>query len=341
MFLITFHGSDSDTDSGKGKSKDKTNNIYAFDDAGNQVKDKVLTIKSKDLAELRGFCFQNLYLYVASGGTRVDDIRCFQGLVATYEEVSDFVKEGTINSIDHPFNLVFDGQGHCFVSNQDSNVVARLDVSADGQSATASALPTYLTQPPFEDGTFLAGTFVASSKSGLPGVDPTTPVPTTLGGLDVTEQDSKVHKSVRDVALSGGILFVADEPAGLIRLYDANTATPLGISTALTEPTHILINNGIIYVSASNGVWSAPCPAVLPTPPSPTTVTLNLTQLLSHLPGDASGMTFDPDGNFYVAIRTSAPQVLKYTSLPGQASVFIDTSAMPDQPEFIAYVLSD
>lgn len=335
MFLITLHGGDK-----------KTNNIYAYDDAGNLLSDKVLRAKSHDLSELRGFCVQGNYLYVANGGKQVDDIRCFQGMGAFYEEVCSFVKQGSIASIDHPFDLVFDGSGHCFVSNQDTNVVAILDVAADGKTATAAPLPTYLTTGPFAHGTFLPGTFVASSDGKLPNVPQTTPVPIDEGGLAVhivKEKDGskKVQNSVRDVALSSGILYVADEPGDVIRLYDPGTGTPLGISNTLKSPVHILINNGMVYVSSSNEVWSAPCSTLPMATPSPPTVCLNLTPLLTGLPGDASGMTFDPSGNFYVAIRTKAPQILKYTSFQAPYTVLIDGSALPDAPEFIAYVLSD
>lgn len=334
MFFVSFHGGDG-----------AVNNIYAYDDAGNLLNPSnpgVLNVhKPEDLSELRDFCFQYGYLYVANGSKHVDNILCFSGSGTTYQKVSDFVYGGSgkhdVVSINHPFALVFDGSAHCYVSNQDSDVVAMLNVSSNYQTAMPGDLPQYLTQRPFDKGKFLAATFVASSYGCLPNVPPTTPVPINMGGLDVAIIEGKVQNSVRDVALYDGILYVADEPGNVIRLYDSATATPLGISNQVIEPVHLLIQNGVIYVSAGTEVLSGTCPAVPVQSPSPTNVCLTLTSRITGLPGQASGMTFDPGGNFYVAIRTKTPQITKYTSFTSPPTTF-NQEALPDAPEFIAYV---
>ena len=159
--------------------------------------------------------------------------------------------------------------------------------------------------------------------------------------VDVKLEDGKVKHSVRDVALSGGILYAADEHGNFIRLYDPLTGTPWGISSKAEGAVHILINDGVVYVSAGTQILSGPCPTLPITSPSPTTVCLNLTPLIPDLPGEGAGMTFDLNGNFYVAIRTTKVQVLKYTSFQAKPTVLIDESGLPDAPEFIAYILND
>jgi len=334
MFFITFHGGDGGV-----------NNIYAYDDGGNLLNPAnpgILSVnKPNDLSELRGFYFQNDYLYVTNGGKKVNNILCFKGSATSYKKVSHFVDgDGNaqgVTSINHPFAMAFDGSGHCYVSNQDSDVVAILNVASDYQTATAGTLPQYLTLKPFDKGTFLAGTFVASSSGSLPNVPGTTPVPISMGGLDVAIVEGKVQNSVRDVALSGGILYVADEPGNVIRLYDPATGTPLGISSRVIGPVHMLLRGNVIHVSAGTQILSGTCPTAPVSSASATNVCLTLTPLITGLPGQASGMTVDPENNFYVAIRTSTPQILKYASLPGTPTVF-NQQTLSDAPEFIAYV---
>ena len=351
MFFVTYHGGKPQ----KGQSKKKEfNNIYAYDQNGQPLSSSVLQPKTAgDLSELRGFNFFQGNLYVANGGKEVDDILCFSGSGLNYEEIGPFVTGQTVNSIDHPFAMAFDANGHCFVSNQNTDLVTQLKLKTPPTTATAvkGAAASYLRQ--FDKAnTFLNGTFVASSYGCLPDVPATTPVPGNRGGLDVAILSGKVQNSVRDIVLAGPgtpptplLLYVVDEPGNLIRIYDPVTGTPCGISNQVLEPTHLLVDDGTLYVSAGNQILKAPlCSAP---GRSATDICLQLAPIAYTPPGGVnvdqlafSGMAFDPDGNFYLAVRTK-DQIWKYPNADFTQPVLWLNCPPGSAPEFIAYVGAD
>jgi hypothetical protein len=202
----------------------------------------------------------------------------------------------------------------------------------------------------YPQGVFLSGTFIASSVSPLPKVADTTPVPLELGGLGVSETDEsasadasdekkkekeKVQNSVRDVAYyagNGGLLFVLDEPTGIVRVYNAASGQPLLNSNPVPSPTHLLINGETIYVTAGNQVMTAP----IPNPYTAAMPPWVFTPLLAIDSKAASGMAFDGVGNFYVAGRTSK-EVFVFDSTKKFSPVATWTG-LPDEPEFLLYV---
>jgi len=287
------------------------------------------------LSELRGMVLANDCLYVANGSKKTSNILCFQGSGTTYNLVSTFVC-GNLNSVDHPFSLAFDGLGHCFVSNQDTNVVAVFNVGASGETTTPGPIASYLTGLNLT-GTFLDATFVASKVGSLPNVPPTPPLAKSQGGLDVTTTGTgaseKVQNSVRDLAIANGILFVVDEPGGCVRMYDPSTGTYQGKSTgALKSPTHLLVQGTTMYVTAGSDIWSSPLPTDSSKP------TLDFTSIFSTTLGAVAGLAFDQASppNSYVAIRTSnPPQILICDSQLQNPTTFTTCS---DSPEFVLYV---
>src|SRR4051812_49257998 len=100
-------------------------NVYAFDDNGNLLSSAILDAGGQSLDEIRGLYLGSGLLYVANGGKDASNILCYQAASATsYTYLSTFIAKGMPNSIDHPFAVAFDGSGGCYVSNQDTNVVA-------------------------------------------------------------------------------------------------------------------------------------------------------------------------------------------------------------------------
>ena len=190
---------------------------------------------------------------------------------------------------------------------------------------------------------------MASSKNNLPNASQTngvTEVPKELGGLAV-ELDSKgdkVRNSVRDVAYYGlnyngstlPLLFVVDEPAGLVRIYDPATGQLLRSSNPLTSPVHLLIDGSTMYVGAEDQVLSSPIPNPYD-PDAPVWVFAPVT-LSPALPSgeSVSGIAFDGQGNFNVAIRTNNT-VMKYDSSFSNGVQWVSTP-MPDNPEFLLYI---
>jgi outer membrane protein assembly factor BamB len=266
----------------------------------------------------------------------VSNILCFEGSGTTFNYARTLISNPTDGPIDHPFALAMDGNGHCFVSNQDCNVVAALEMVNDTE-ATLVTPPSEFLQAVYPSGNFLVGTLAPSSNGALPNVPSTTPVAQMLGGLDVSivsdKGKDKVQNSVRDLAYYNGLLFVLDEPGGLVRSYNAATGQPLGVSNPLDSPTHLLISGSTMYVSAGNQVLTSP----IPHPYDAAAPIWVFRPLLSLGTSDsASGMAFDSSGNFYIGNR-SAKKVHVFDSnngfKPGNT-----WPEMPDNPEFLLYM---
>ncbi|HEY6391624.1 MAG TPA: hypothetical protein VIX89_10125 [Bryobacteraceae bacterium] len=331
MLFVTFHG---------GSSTDSINNIYAYITGSGPQKTasstSVLNLLYPDqLSELRAMVLANGCLYVANGSKHTSNILCFHGSGTIYDLVSTLVC-GNVDSVNHPFSLVFDGAGHCFVSNQDTNVVAIFNVGASGETTTPGPVASYLTGLGVT-GTFLDATFVASKVGNLPNVPPAPTLEKGQGGLDVTVtgegKDEKVQHSVRDLAFANGILFVVDEPGDCVRMYDPSTGEYHGKSSGdLKSPTHLLIQGATMYVTAGSEIWTSP----LPTDPS--NPTLNFTSVFSTTLGDVAGLAFDQatPPNSYVAIRTSTPPQILICDSQLQNPAQFTTCA--DSPEFLLYV---
>ena len=265
MLLVTLHG-------GSGGET----NVLAFDTSTRELlTDSLLSTPPQgSLDELRSLVLANGYLYVANGGTSSSSVLCYSlaasGASAAY--VSTLLACSLSNGQDfttaiaHPFGLAFDGTTTAFVSNQDTNVVARAALSSGGTAATLgngsqSAYLAGLFPPP---ATFLDGTFVASQTGKLHHVTVVAPdVPASDGGLAVTlDPNKKVQNSVRDVALAGGLLFVCDESGKRITMYASQDGAYLGSSTGLGEaPTHLAIFNGGLLVSAKSALYWSTLPA--------------------------------------------------------------------------------
>lgn len=311
MLLVTLHG-------GKPGTNTHLNNVHAYDKEGNRVATSVLENGNGALLdELRGIYLVGKYLYVVNANRKQNSVLCFQGSDTKYSFVSTFASDANCGGIAHPFDLTFDGAGHCYLSSQDTNLVTRLNVSSDGVSASpapiASALPA--------NGKFAAGTFVASSVGDLK--PPATPVPPPAG-LEYKGDTDKKH-SVRGVVWANDALYVADQPACRIKVYDRNGRF-LGQSNGVDTPVHLVAWKGSLYVTGGNEVLTAK----LPNPPGDF--------MLSAIQGvkvkNGCGMAFTNSGHFFVASRTENV-ILKFDS-DFKAMKF--HCELPDNPEFLLHV---
>jgi hypothetical protein len=311
MLFVTLHG-------GKPGKHPLKNNVHAYDKDGKLATPSVLEdTDGVTLDELRGIYLVGKYLYVVNANNTQNSVLCYNGSGTDYGFVGKFVSKDTCSGILHPFDLTFDGAGHCYVSSQDTNVVTRLTVSADGKIGTPSpvapALPTH--------GKFLPGTFVASSVANLGG--PTTAVPPPLG-LQYSAEGPKKH-SVRGVVWANNALYVVDQPAGKVKVYD-QTGKFLGQSNEVKEPVHLLVHDGDMYVSGGNEVLTAKLPKAAG----------DFT--LSAIPGlqikNGCGMAFTGSGHFYIASRTEN-YILKFDA--SFKPMKFDCK-LPDNPEFLLHV---
>jgi hypothetical protein len=311
MLFVTLHG-------GKPEQDPKKNNVHAHDKDGKKITSSVLEdTEGVTLNELRGIYLVGKYLYVANANNTQNSVLCYEGSETKYNFVGKFVSRETCKGILHPFDLTFDGAGHCYVSSQDTNVVTRLKVSADGKIGTpapvAPALPAH--------GKFLPGTFVASSVGNLS--EPTTAVPPPLG-LQYSAEGEKKH-SVRGIVWANNALYVVDQPAGRVKVYD-QAGKFLGQSNEVKEPVHLLVHDGSLYVSGGNEVLTGK----LSKPAGDFT--------LSAIPGlrvkNGGGMAFTDSGHFCIASRTEN-SILKFDAnfKPMQFEC-----KLPDNIEFLLHV---
>lgn len=253
-------------------------------------------------------------------------------------------------SVYHPFGIAFDDvMKICYISCQDSNVVAR--VGGPNSTNPGQPLPINPSLPqPSKKTEYLQGTFVASQIPLLPKSCPSgSAVPPAVtcqdGGLDASpsdlEPDDTPDNSVRGVALLPNNLYVADEVDDCIRRYDTNSGEYLlkidGPNNLVRSPTHLLAYNQMVYISVKPGKDNDAL--VLQYNPSGNlnTVISNSDNLKVENP---SGMTFDGNGNFYLADRT-AQVVYKFNPDFSLADGNPFISNMPDQPEFILWVNDD
>src|SRR5271167_756840 len=132
MLLVTLHG-------GKPQTDPKKNNVHAYDKDGKSISSSVLGDSGEILLdELRGIYPVGKYLYVVNANDKQNSVLCYKGSDTQYKFVGTFVSKQTCEGIEHPFDVAFDGAGHCYVSSQDTNIVTRLNVSADGTRGTAA-----------------------------------------------------------------------------------------------------------------------------------------------------------------------------------------------------------
>jgi hypothetical protein len=310
MLFVTLHG-------GKpGKAPPKNNNVHAYDKEGMKITTGLLEESEGVLLdELRSIDLFGHYLYVINANQTQNSLLCYQGSDTSYRFVGKFVSRETCTGVVHPFDFTFDGAGYCYISSQDTNLVTRLKVSADGKSGTpapvAPALPVH--------GKFLPGTFVASSVANLCGL-PTTAV-AAPAGLQYSGEGEKKH-SVRGVEWTNNALYVVDQPAGRVKVYD-QAGKLLGQSNQVETPVHLLAHGGNLYVSGANEVLTAK----LSKPAGDFT--------LSAIPGlhikNSCGMAMTGEGHFYVASRTDNV-ILKFDSAFKPMKF---PCGLPDNPEFL------
>jgi hypothetical protein len=333
MFFVSFHQT--------------VANIYAYDNQGNQLNPtnpEVLSCAQGALSEIRGiYAAPPNLLYVVNGGKDVSNILWCEGSGTSYACKGTFLAKG--GPIDHPFALAFDGKGTAFVSNQDSNVVTALTVNSSTNQATPAAKPSPYLQAQYPKGKFLTGTFAASAVSPLPNVAGPAAVPLFLGGLGADVEDEKdskgkskpkVQNSVRDLLYYTGadpLLFVVDEPTGVVRVYNPTTGQPLLNSNVIAGPTHVAIQGNTLYVSSGNQVLRSPIPTPYDADAAP--------WVFAPVPGvelagkdAASGIAFDASGNLYVAGRKSQ---IVYVYDP-KFKPLKPWPKLADQPEFLLYM---
>jgi DNA-binding beta-propeller fold protein YncE len=370
VILVSFHGGNggdsADADAVAQPAVTPYNNLRAYDDNGHKLStddQPVLqgTPPTVALMELRGLRIApNGYLWVASGGTDASEILAYSrqsgtGTVWTYERVVISYDSSVCPSpspLLHPFDFAFDDDGQdCYVSNQDTDVVARLENMAPNYtSAQPAPLPPSLQQIP--DGKFLVGTFVACSVGRLPDsrIEQTTAVAPDPGlcviiGHEKGKTKLKVLNSVRGVLWINGYLYVADEVARYVKIYGPDgtyeaKSTYIGPHAGTPQPlpdapVHLMYHpqSQCLCVSCGDSILYASLAG------QPTTLNFQEVPNLPDKLTSVSGMTLSPAGDLYVGSRQGLQcWILKgFTPQTGPQRGF-NSWPVKDNPEFLLWV---
>ena len=371
MLLVTFHGgSDSDANSGSDTSDHShskpINNVYGYSTKDNGTLETKAALTGMPshlkLDELRAIAVYQGNLYVVNGSKSHSYVFVFKGPPKKgpeFEYLDTVIGPG--QSIMHPFAIAFDPSAtNCYVSDQDSNVVAQVNLTFHKHGAVTGALAKG-SQSGFLNGkysadAFLDGTFVASQNGNLVGVARVAPdVPAANGGLNVTGtgktgQPLAPANSVRDVAIANGILFVCDEVDKQINMYNLNGGAFLGASPSSgsgslngSSPTHLAINGKGLWVSADENLYWSVLPA------SATGATLSFKTVAIEVPkkNKIGGISFDTSSNVYVVFQdgtggTGKGSIGKFTvtaGTPPSLSKGTPFATMKDDtPEFCLWV---
>jgi DNA-binding beta-propeller fold protein YncE len=312
MLLVTFHGG------GNVEKNPHRNNVQAFDKDGSKLSPSVLDdSEGITLDELRAIRLVKNLLYVVNANKNENSVLCYTGSGVKYKFVGKLISRAECPAIVHPFDLVFDGAGYGYVSSQDTNVVTRVKIAANGKSAAPAAVAPALPA----NGKLLPGTFVASSRTLEP---PTTEVAQPQGLAYSAPVGDKKH-SVRGIAWAGGALYVADQPSHRVKVYD-KSGIFLGQSNEVESPVHLVAWKGTLFVSGGDQIVSAK----LPKKPGD----FELTPLKGLKVKNSSGMAFTPKGKLYVASRTQNC-IYKFDS---DFKPMRFTCQLPDNPEFLLHV---
>lgn len=313
MLLVTFHG-------GKPEKNPHKNNVQAYDKDGSKLSSSVLDdSEGITLDELRAIYLVKNLLYVANANKSVNSVLCYSGSGVKYKFAGKFISRSECSAIVHPFDLIFDGAGYGYVSCQDTNLVTRVKIAANGKSAVPAALARALPA----NGKFLPGTFVASSRSLDP---PTTEVVQPQGLAYSAPVGDKKH-SVRGIEWSSGALYVADQPSHRVKVYGKNGEF-LGQSNEVESPVHLVAWKGTLFVGGGDQIVSAK----LPKKPG----NFELVPAKGLKVKNSSGMAFTPKGKLYVASRTENC-IYKFDPDFKQMKFACE---LPDNPEFLLHVPS-
>ncbi|MEK6262414.1 MAG: hypothetical protein AABP62_27770 [Planctomycetota bacterium] len=392
MLLVTFHGGSPSTSSASPSPPPPINNVVVYatheSRAGQLLSSAALEPPKSDpaaLSELRGMKWDGKQLYVVNGSKKLSNVLVYQhagGPSFVKPQVmiaASFTKSGHFTtSIAHPFGLAFRDADTCFVSNQDTNVVALVDLSGKPAKDGSLGKVHHGSQSKYLNGKydqkkFLAGTFVASEVGNLHGIkfkeskgdkddSLIQDVSKADGGLGVkpapttSDPNPKPAHSVRDVLIVGDVLYVCNEAKGTLNFYAVADGTYLGrtASKSIASPTHFAVQNGGIWISAGKNLfWMQSLSAAKPVVSAPTVSAISLGS--SNPNGwKLGGLSFKTSGGkttAYIPLQSgtggnnSGGSIITAPVTPGKSGnpPTLGTSSvfvanLTDTPEFVLYV---
>jgi hypothetical protein len=318
----------------RGESGHGVDNIGVFEDDGSPRKVHPLLLDSSPAAHplhiARGFALVGDDLYIASAWRRDSHIALYHRHGDTFRFKEVLVKTEQVAAMVHPFDVELGDDGRIYVSCQDTNTV----VSLVAQTREPAPVAAHLRKQ-YPNGKFLPGTLVASSHGSLPeyGDQRTLDVPAPLGLRVMLDKHGMPRHSVRGIVVHRKHLYVADEAADAVKVFNVQSGELLARITGreLKAPVHLILHGETLYIGAS-GTGSILALDLTSTPPSDELKTRVVIDRKLDAP---SGFGIGPDGDLYVAERKKQ-RVRRFSADGKKEGTFIHN--LPDMPEFLVYV---
>jgi len=318
----------------RGGGRRGVDNIGVFEDDGTPRAEHPLLLDvspgARPLHIARGFALVGDDLYIANAWRkdsyvaryrRVGDVYRYDDIVVSTEHVAAMV---------HPFDLELGDDGRLYVSCQDTNTVVAIVPDRQEPAPVAEHL-----RQQYPNGNFLPGTRVASSQGRLPGVDGDAPldVPSPLGLEVVLDESGRPRHSVRGVVAHRGHLYVADQAANAVKVFELNSGRLQAYiqGEEIQKPVHVLLRDGTLYIGAA-GSGNIVAYDISEKGPHGELGGRVIVDGKVHSP---SGFTIGPDGDLYVAERRKR-RVRRFSIEGEDKGTFIDE--LPDRPEFLLHV---
>jgi hypothetical protein len=318
----------------RGESGHGVDNIGVFEDDGSPRKTHPLLLDSSPAARplhiARGFALVGDDLYIASAWRKDSHIACYHRHGDTFRFKEVIVKTEQVAAMVHPFDVELGDDGRVYVSCQDTNTVVSLVPETRKPAPVAAHL-----RKQYPNGKFLPGTLVASSQGSLPeyGDHTSLDVPAPLGLKVVLDKRGKPRHSVRGIVVHRKNLYVADEAADAVKVFNVQSGELMAHITgrALKAPVHLILHDETLYIGAS-GSGSILALNLTSTPPKGE---LEARVVIDGKLDSPSGFAVGPDGDLYVAERKKQ-RVRRFSSDGKKEGTFIQN--LPDMPEFLVYV---
>jgi hypothetical protein len=318
----------------RGESGHGVDNIGVFEDDGTPRATHPLLLDPSPAAHplhiARGFVLVGDDLYIANAWRKDSHIALYHRHGDTFRFKEVLAKTEQVAAMVHPFDVELGDDGRIYVSCQDTNTVVSLVPETRKPASVAAHLRKH-----YPKAKFLPGTLVASSHGSLPeyGDKATLDVPAPLGLKVVLDKRGKPRHSVRGIVVHRKHLYVADEAADLVKVFNVQSGELMAHITgrSLEAPVHLILQGETLYIGAS-GTGSILALDLTSKPPRGT---LNARVVIDEKLDAPSGFAIGPDGDFYVAERKKQ-RVRRFSSKGKKKGTFIDN--LPDMPEFLVYV---
>jgi hypothetical protein len=317
----------------RGEGRTGLDNIGVFDDDGKPRTPHPLLLdpspKAHPLHIARGFALIGDDLYIANAWRKDSHVARYRRHDNAYRFAENLVTTREVAAMVHPFDVDLGDDGQLYVSCQDSNTVVAILPGSRRPAPVAGEL-----RKRYPRGKFLPGTLVASAQGKLPDVPTPAPdVPAPQGLEVVLDVHGKPRHSVRGIVEHRNRLYVADEAANEVKIFDVASGRLLARirGKRMRKPVHLVLHGDTLYIgaAASGSLLAYDIPHRIPSGKQ------KARTVIDEKLDAPSGFAIGPDGDFYVAERLQQ-RIRRFSPEGKKKGTFID--GLPDMPEFILHV---